>query len=232
MVFHTQPKFWFLFLLFPSGKQQKSSSYQSFLYNLDFNTLLQLKRNFLLVTRSLLLFTRYSLVFFFYLGFLSRTFMIYRTAGEGGANSLSPLYHFLPLHRHLDISRAITTESSPLHIASSRTRAQEPLFSERKSLTTKLHTPDFYLLLVTSYSLLVTFYSLLVVFYSLLVTFYSLLVTFYLFIVTCYFILVTFYSLLVGTYLLLVASYSVLVTFFVQHCIIFTMFTLHLYVSS
>ena len=84
MVFHTQPKFWFLFLLFPSGKQQKSSSYQSFLYNLDFNTLLQLKRNFLLVTRSLLLFTRYSLVFFFYLGFLSRTFMIYRTAGEGG----------------------------------------------------------------------------------------------------------------------------------------------------
>ena len=33
------------------------------------------------------------------------------------------------LHEHLDISRAITAESSPLHIASSRTR---------KSLTTKL----------------------------------------------------------------------------------------------
>ena len=31
-------------------------------------------------------------------------------------------YHFHPLHRHLDISRAITAGSSPLHIASSRTR--------------------------------------------------------------------------------------------------------------
>ena len=36
----------------------------------------------------------------------------------------------------LDISRAITAESSPLHIASSRNR--EPLVSESKSLTTKL----------------------------------------------------------------------------------------------
>ena len=31
-------------------------------------------------------------------------------------------YHFHPLHRHLDISRAITAESSPLHIASSQIR--------------------------------------------------------------------------------------------------------------
>ena len=36
--------------------------------------------------------------------------------------SLSPLYHFHLLHRHLHISRAITAEGSPLHIASSRTR--------------------------------------------------------------------------------------------------------------
>ena len=35
--------------------------------------------------------------------------------------SLTPHYHFHPLHRHLDISRVITAESSPLHIASSRT---------------------------------------------------------------------------------------------------------------
>ena len=186
-----------MFLLFPSGKQQKSSSYQSFLYNLDFNTLLQLKRNFLLVTRSLLLFTRYSLLFFFYLGFLSRIFMIYRTAGEGGANSLSPLYHFLPLHRHLEISRAITAESSPLHIASSRTRAQEPLFSERKSLTTKLHTPDFYSLLVTCYFLLVTCCFLLVTRYFLLVTSYILLVHRYLLLYTRYFLLVTRWHLFV-----------------------------------
>ena len=35
---------------------------------------------------------------------------------------LTPLYHFHQLQRHLDISRAITAESSPLHIAGSRTR--------------------------------------------------------------------------------------------------------------
>ena len=37
---------------------------------------------------------------------------------------LTPHYHFHPLHRHLDISRAITTESSLLRIASSRTQTQ------------------------------------------------------------------------------------------------------------
>ena len=30
----------------------------------------------------------------------------------------TPLYHFHPLHKHLRISQAITTESSPLHRAS------------------------------------------------------------------------------------------------------------------
>ena len=58
--------------------------------------------------------------------------------GKGEGISLTPHYHFHPLHRQLDISRAITAESSPLHIASSRTRNREPLVSECKSLTTKL----------------------------------------------------------------------------------------------
>ena len=62
-----------------------------------------------------------SFVFFFNLGFLSRTFKIHRAAGEGEAISLSPLYHFHPLHRHFNISRAIIAESSPLHIATSWT---------------------------------------------------------------------------------------------------------------
>ena len=47
-----------------------------------------------------------------------------RIAGLQGKRegiSLIANYHFHPLHRHLDISRAITAESSPLHIASSRT---------------------------------------------------------------------------------------------------------------
>ena len=35
--------------------------------------------------------------------------------------SLTPHYHFHRLHRHLDINRAITAESSPLHISSSQT---------------------------------------------------------------------------------------------------------------
>ena len=42
--------------------------------------------------------------------------------GKGEAISLSALYHFDPLHKHLDISKAITAECSPLNIASSRTR--------------------------------------------------------------------------------------------------------------
>ena len=42
--------------------------------------------------------------------------------GKGEGIFLTPLYHFHPLHRHLDISPAITAESSPLLIAGSRTR--------------------------------------------------------------------------------------------------------------
>ena len=42
--------------------------------------------------------------------------------GKGEGIYLTPLYHFHPRHRHLDISRVITVESSPLHIAGSRTR--------------------------------------------------------------------------------------------------------------
>ena len=42
--------------------------------------------------------------------------------GKGEGIYLTALYHFHPLHRHLDISRAITAESSPLRIAGSRTR--------------------------------------------------------------------------------------------------------------
>ena len=33
----------------------------------------------------------------------------------------TPLYNFYLLYRHLDISRAITRGSSPLHVASDRT---------------------------------------------------------------------------------------------------------------
>ena len=67
--------------------------------------------------------------------------------GKGEGISLILHYHFHPLHGHIDISRAITAESSPLHIASNQTRTGKPLVSERKSLTTKLHLQilNFYL---------------------------------------------------------------------------------------
>ena len=51
--------------------------------------------------------------------------------GKGEGISLKPHYYFHPLHRHLDINRAITAESSPLHIGSSRTRTRNLLVSER-----------------------------------------------------------------------------------------------------
>ena len=60
--------------------------------------------------------------------------------GKREGISLTPHYHFHSLHRHTDISRAITAESSPLQIASSQTRTGNLWFSERKSLTTRLRT--------------------------------------------------------------------------------------------
>ena len=41
---------------------------------------------------------------------------------------LTPLYHFQPFHRHLDIDCAITAESLPLDIASSRNRTENLWF--------------------------------------------------------------------------------------------------------
>ena len=45
--------------------------------------------------------------------------------GKGEAFSLTLFYHFHQLHRHLEISRAIIAESSPLHITCSRTRTKK-----------------------------------------------------------------------------------------------------------
>ena len=61
---------------------------------------------------------------------------------KGEGISLTPHYHFHPLHRHLDISRAITAESSPLHIANSWTRTG-------KSVTTKLRAQKNFMKKVT-----------------------------------------------------------------------------------
>ena len=54
------------------------------------------------------------------------------TLGGRGSISLTPHYHFHPFHRHLDISRAITAESSLLYIAKA-TRLKSILY--RKSIS-------------------------------------------------------------------------------------------------
>ena len=55
---------------------------------------------------------------FLCLGFLSRTFTINRTTGEGGRYFfLNPLYHFQTLHGRLYISKEIAAGGSPLRIA-------------------------------------------------------------------------------------------------------------------
>ena len=56
-----------------------------------------------------------SCSFFFYLGFHSRKFTIHRTAGEGGDFLFNSSLPLLP-------ALQTTAGSSPLHIASSRTR--------------------------------------------------------------------------------------------------------------
>ena len=48
--------------------------------------------------------------------------------GKGEGISLTPHYHFHPLHRRLDISWAITAEIPPLHIGSSWTWTRNPWF--------------------------------------------------------------------------------------------------------
>ena len=73
-------------------------------------------------------------LFFSIFAFLHNHSRITGLQGKGYGIYLIPYYHFYPLHRRLDISWAITAESWPLQIASTR----EPLVSERKSLTTKL----------------------------------------------------------------------------------------------
>ena len=60
--------------------------------------------------------------------------------GKGEGISLTPHYHFHSLHRHLDISWAITAESSPLHIPSSRTRTRNLWFLSASRLPLRIWT--------------------------------------------------------------------------------------------
>ena len=70
--------------------------------------------------------------FFFMWVFLHSDSRFTGHQGKGEATSLIPLYHFHPLHGHLDINRVISAESSPLHIGSSRTRTGKLWFLSRR----------------------------------------------------------------------------------------------------
>ena len=73
-------------------------------------------------------YSRIYLYFLFYVSFLSRTFTNHRTAWEREGISLTPHYPFHLLHRHLDISWAITAKSSLLYIVSCRNRTRNLWF--------------------------------------------------------------------------------------------------------
>ena len=61
-------------------------------------------------------------LFFFYLGFLLQSFANHGTAGEGGGHFFNSLLPLPSASQTLSVSRAITAESSLLHIGSSWTQ--------------------------------------------------------------------------------------------------------------
>ena len=87
------------------------------------------KTEYVIRIRNLQQALNHGLTLFFLSGFSFTTIHNSQDCkGRGRAFLLTPHDHFHPLRRHLDISRAITAESSPLHIASRRTRTGELWF--------------------------------------------------------------------------------------------------------
>ena len=79
--------------------------------------------------------TGFSLYIFFYLEFLSRTFTIHRTAVEEGGYFFNSSLPLSPACRHLDTGQWLLQGA---YLCAQPDSNQEPLVSERKSLTTKL----------------------------------------------------------------------------------------------
>ena len=80
-----------------------------------------------IIKRSTYILSPNNYLFFFIYFFIIWVFFhkysrFTRQQGKGEAISLTPLYHFHLLHWYLDINRATTAKSSPLHIVSSWTR--------------------------------------------------------------------------------------------------------------
>ena len=89
-------------------------------WNIFIAVILQIPCSYFLVTRPFHVATTKN-QFFFWVFFHEHS-QITGLHGKGEGISLTHHYYFHPLQGYLDISRAITAESSPLRIASSRTR--------------------------------------------------------------------------------------------------------------
>ena len=70
----------------------------------------------------------FNYFFFLYLGFLSLNNHDSKERKGGSRPVLTLLYYFHLLREHLILAEAITAESSPLHIASDRTRTGNTWF--------------------------------------------------------------------------------------------------------
>ena len=68
----------------------------------------------------------FQLNYFYYLGFLSLTFIFSQTSRGRGRPFLTPLFHFHLLHGPLDNHRVITAESSPLNRACDQIQTWNP----------------------------------------------------------------------------------------------------------
>ena len=78
--------------------------------------------------------------------------------------SLTPHYHFHPLHRHLDVSRVVAAENLSLHIASSRNQTRNLihiycLFMFYYILLCFIIFIFYYILFVSLYLLIYTYYT-------------------------------------------------------------------------
>ena len=85
----------------------------------------------------------FQIFFFFYLGFLSRTFTIHRTAGEGESYPFITVVPLPPVSQTLRHQPGYCCREFTSARSQQPDSNREPLVTEHKPLTTKLRTLDF-----------------------------------------------------------------------------------------
>ena len=119
------------------GKESKTTQLQTYLnrvfLNINVREMFDIRQN---PTKKSSMFC-FSSIFFSFWVFFHKHLQTFIHEGEG--ISLTHHYPFHPPHRHLDFSRAITAESSPLHIDSSRTWTGNLWFPSTSLALSKRH---------------------------------------------------------------------------------------------